>query len=383
MNVYLLQIARQLGRLGNQVDVYTRRHDPNDPQIVQLGDNARVIHLNAGPYFSEKETLHRHVPEFLDGLRQFQRTAGISYDLVHSHYWLSGYAGADLSQEWNIPHATTFHTLARKKLAARAGEKESELRMATESRVMHHADAIVVSTDNEREDLYRLYHVPPHKVEVIAAGVDSDLFRPSDKAAARAELGLEETRVVLSVGRIEPLKGLETLIGAMARLEDRTSTRLLLVGGTLGQDRELARLKSVAAGMGIQDMVTFVGAVDQSELPTYFSAADVFVLPSYYESFGLVALEAMACGTPVIASRVGGPKAFVQDGLTGYMIPWHCPDPYAERLDILLANPALRESMGKAATAKARTMGWDRVAGRLMNLYESLAGQSWKTLAGA
>jgi D-inositol-3-phosphate glycosyltransferase len=383
MNVYVLQVAKALGRLGHQVDVYTRQHDPNDPQIVDLGANARVIHLNAGPYFSAKETLHRHIPEFLESLHRFQRAEGMVYDLIHSHYWLSGCAGVELSREWNLPHATTFHTLARKKMQARVGEKESRLRIAAESRVMLGADAIVVSTEQESEDMSRLYGTSRQKVRVIPAGVDLDLFRPVDKARARQSLGLTEKRVVLSVGRIEPLKGLDTLIGAFARLEDPADTRLLVVGGTLGRDREIERLKSISAALGLQDRVTFVGAVDQTELPTYFSAADVFVLPSHYESFGLVALEAMACGLPVVASRVGGPRAIIKDGQTGYLIPWHCPEPYAQRLDILLANPALRESMGRAAMASARTMGWGQVAGRMMDLYNCLVGQTWKIASGA
>ena len=383
MNVYVLQVAKALGRLGNQVDVYARRHDPNDPQVIDLGPNARVIHLNAGPYFSTKETLHRHIPEFLDGLRRFQQAQGMVYDLIHSHYWLSGIAGVELSREWSLPHATTFHTLARKKMQARVGEKETQLRITGESRVMLGADAIVVSTEQELEDLDRLYETSPYKVRVIPAGVDLDLFRPVDKSRARRTLGLTEKQVVLSVGRIEPLKGLDTLIGAFAMLDDPANTRLLVVGGAPGRDREIERLKSIAEGLGLQDRVSFVGAVDQTELPTYFSAADVFVLPSHYESFGLVALEAMACGLPVVASRVGGPRAIIKDGRTGYLIPWHCPEPYAQRLDILLANPALRESMGRAAMASARTMGWGQVAGRMMELYDSLVGQTWQNAAGA
>jgi D-inositol-3-phosphate glycosyltransferase len=383
MNVYVLQVAKALGELGNQVDVYTRRHDPNDPQIIDLGPNARVIHLNAGPYFCTKETLHRHIPEFLDSLRRFQREEGMVYDLIHSHYWLSGVAGDELSREWDIPHATTFHTLARKKMQARVGEKESRLRVTAEPRVMLGADAIVVSTEQESEDLARLYGTPPLKVRVIPAGVDLDLFRPVDKARARQSLGLTEKQVVLSVGRIEPLKGLDTLIGAFAMLDAPADSRLLVVGGTPGRDREIDRLRSISERLGVQDNVSFVGAVDQAELPTYFSAADVFVLPSHYESFGLVALEAMACGLPVVASRVGGPRAIIKDGRTGYLIPWHCPEPFAQRIDILLANPALRESMGRAAMASAQTMGWSRVAGRMTELYDSLIGQTWQNAAGA
>jgi len=384
MNVYILQVAKELGRRGIKVDVYTRVHDPNDPQIVALGDdnNTRVIHIDAGPYNSTKESLHDHIPEFINSLQAFQRSNNISYDLIHSHYWLSGLAGQQLSQRWRIPHVTTFHTLARKKMEARAGEKESQLRLAAEMSVMRSVDAIVVSTDQEREDLSRLYQVPPDRVSVIPAGVDVGLFRPLDKARSRRALGLTERRIVLSVGRIEPLKGLHTLIGAMAALADLDDTRLLVVGGEPGSDIELERLSRLAAGLGLRDKVTFTGAVDQADLPTYYNAADVFVLPSYYESYGLVALEAMACGVPIIAARVGGPKTFVKEGVTGYLIPWRCPEPYAQRLDILLANPALTESMGKAARATARTMGWDAVASRILDLYTFQLEETLKVAAG-
>ena len=382
MNVYVLQLARELGMRGHLVDVYTRYHDPNEPQVIDLGVNARVIHLKAGPRFEAKASLHRYIPEFLGNLYRFQQAEGISYDLIHSHYWLSGSAGVKLSKKWGVPHVTTFHTLARKKVQARAGEKESKLRMATEPRVMRSADAMVVSTNQEKEDLYRLYQTPPHKVFVVPAGVDVSLFRPFDMARARQSLGLTEKRIVLSVSRLEPLKGLDTLIRAVARLEDTTDTRLVIVGGAPGYDRELVRLRSVAAQMGLGDKVTFTGAVRQTALPDYYNAADVFVLPSYYESFGLVVLEAMACGTPVITSRVGGPSSFVNEGETGYLIPWHDPDLYAQRLDLLLADSALRASIGKAAVAKARSMGWSVVASRMSDLYISLTGATWKCAAG-
>ena len=383
MNVYVLQIAKELGRNGHQVDVYTRVHDPDDPQIVELGRNARVIHLQAGPYHKTKEGLHRYIPAYLRRLEDFRESEGVSYDLVHSHYWLSGQGGLELAGTWRVPHVTTFHTLARNKLQARAGEKEPKLRMEAETRVIQGVDVVVVSTDQEREDLSRLYGVSPRSVHTIPAGVDLDLFRPMDQAEARKTLGLQEANVVLSVGRIEPLKGLDILVRAMPLLSDAENTRLVIVGGKQGHDRELRRLKSLGAELGIQERATFTGAVDQTRLPAYYSAADVFVLPSYYESFGLVALEAMACGTPVIASRVGGPKSFIRSGETGYLVPWHCPEPYAQRLDVLLANPAMRAAMGSAARSKAVTMGWDKVARRIADLYTPLMTSAWASAAGA
>ena len=383
MNVYVLQLARELALRGNRVDVYTRYHDPKDPQIVELSEGARVIHLKAGPYFKAKESLYECIPEFLGNLHSFQKSEGIDYDLVHSHYWLSGRVGTILSKRWDVPHVATFHTLAKTKLMARAGERESEQRSSAEMRVADAADAIVVSTQQEKQDLARFYQTSPHKVQVIPAGVDLDLFRPVNRAQARQVLGLTDKRVILYVGRLEPLKGLDILIRALALLEGAAETRLLIVGGTLGLDRELGRLKSLAIRLGIEGRVTFTGAVKQAELPNYYSAADVFVLPSYYESFGLVALESMACGTPVVASRVGGLSTFVRDGEVGYLVPWHCPEPFAQRLDMLLANPTLREAMGNAARTEALGMGWSVVADRMLNFYSSLIDQPWASVAGA
>ena len=255
--------------------------------------------------------------------------------------------------------------------------------MQAETRVIEQASAIVVSTDQEKEDLSRLYGVSPRSVRIIPAGVDLDLFKPVDREDARRSLGIQESNVLLSVGRIEPLKGLEILVRAMALLSDLEDSRLVIVGGKPQEDDELKRLKSIAAELGVETRTTFTGTVQQTELPAYYSAADVFVLPSYYESFGLVALEAMACGTPVIASRVGGPGSFITSGETGYLVPWPCPEPYAQRLDVLLANPALAAAMGKAARAKALTMGWDMAARRIANLYTTLMRSPWTKAAGA
>ena len=383
MNVYVLQIARELGARGHSVDVYTRTHDPDDPQVVHLGDNARVIHLSAGPFDEAKESLHGYIPEYLQRLEEFRAAEGLTYDVVHSHYWLSGQAALSLAESWGVPHITTFHTLARKKLQARAGELESELRVRTESRVIESASAVVVSTDQEKDDLSRLYGVSPRAVRTIPAGVDLDLFRPIPRDEARRSLGIRESNVVLSVGRIEPLKGLDLLVQAMSMLNDLNDTRLVIVGGRPERDDELNRLESIAAELGVADKTTFAGAVKQTELPAYYSAADVFVMPSYYESFGLVALEAMACGTPVIAARVGGLKSFITSGETGYLVPWRCAEPYARRLDVLLANPALQAAMGKAARAKALTMGWEQTARRIADLYVALVGTSRVQAAGA
>ncbi len=383
MNVYVMQLAKELGSLGHKVDVYTRYHDPKDPEIVELGKNARVIHLAAGYHQAKKEDLHRFVPQFLRSLYSFQRRNQIKYDLIHSNYWLSGRVGIALSEEWDIPHVSTFHTLAKTKLMARAGERESDLRSTVEKTVMDMADTIVVTTEMEKEDLVRLYGAAHTKIKVNPAGVDLDLFRPMDKLEARGRLGLDESRIILYVGRIEPLKGIDILLEAVSLMEWGTDYRLIIVGGSLEGDEHLEFLKNLARELGIEDKVSFTGSIEQDKLPSFYSAADVFVLPSHHESFGLVALEAMACGSPVIASRVGGLKTFLNNGESGYLIPWQCPEPFAQRLDILLANPSLMNTMGNAAKLKALDMGWGGVAERMLDLYTGLLHEPLESVAGA
>ena len=383
MNVYVLQLAREYARRGNRVDVFTRYHDPTDPKIVEIEEGARVIHLEAGPLDASKNDLFSYIPSFLDGLYLFRREEGKSYDLIHSHYWLSGMVGATLSREWGAPHVATFHTLAKTKMRARPGEHEPQLRQDIEAHVMSVADGIVVSTDEERQDVIRHYDAPPRNIHVIPAGVNLDTFQPVDQAEARSELGIREERVILYVGRIEPLKGIDILLRAVPMMEYGQDLRVLVVGGNPSNDAELDRLKTLTSELGIGDSVTFTGSVPQSTLPTYYSAADVFVLPSHSESFGLAPLEAMACGRPVVVSRVGGMKTFVNSGENGYLVPWRCPESFAQRLDVLLANPELRDAMGQAAREKALSMGWGSVADRMLDYYSThIARDSWAGLAG-
>ena len=382
MNVYVLQLARELAQRGISVDVFTRSHDPNDPMIVELEAGARVVHLNAGPHQAAKQDLFDYIPAFLSELFSFQRSEGTTYDLVHSHYWLSGRVGIPLSGMWEVPHVTTFHTLAKTKLRARAGERETPQRIATESLIMRHVDGMIVSTEEEKHDLTRLYGARACKINVVLAGVDLELFKPTDRQDARQVLGIRENKVILYVGRIEPLKGIEILLRAATLLEHTSDTRVLIVGGSPGSDTELDRLRALAVQLEIADLVTFTGAVRQTELPRYYGAADIFVLPSHSESFGLAALEAMACGTPVIVSRVGGLKTFVDSGKTGYLVPWHHPEAFAQRLETLLANPALRDAMGEAARAKALQMGWGHVADRTLEFYSGLLPDVWDIVAG-
>jgi D-inositol-3-phosphate glycosyltransferase len=290
----------------------------------------------------------------------------------------------ELCRRWDVPHVTTFHTTAKVKMDARPGESESALRVNSETDVMESADAIVVSTQQEKSDLSRLYGVFADKIRVVPAGVDLGLFQPMSQPEARRTLGITEDRVVLAVGaRIQPLKGFDLLIEAIGRVKDAADTRLLIVGGRPELDAERDKLRSLAAREGLDGTVSLVGPVSQDKLPTYYGAADVFVLPSYYETFGMSALEAMACGVPVISSAAGGVKSYLQDGETGYLVPWQSAESYAHALDGLLADAALRHRMSLAARAKAETMDWGKVVSRLLAIYAGLEERALTSVAGA
>ncbi len=373
MNVYLLQMAKRFARLGWRVDVFTRRHDPCDASVVSLEDGARVVHLDAGPQDTGKYDLVNYIPQFLAGLREFRQSQNVSYDLVHSHYWLSCAVGAALGREWGVPHVATFHTLALAKMKARAGESEPRIRQRIETDAARGADSLVVFTEEERDDLASLYGAPVHRIAIMPQGVDLERFSPVGKSAARRALGIgEDERVVLYVGRMDPLKGIDILLRALPLMECGDNARALIVGGSQRGDAERARLESLAAKLEVADATTFVGPVPQAELPAYYSAADVFVAPSHSESFGLAALEAMSCGTPVVASRVGGLKKTVSNGESGYLVAWRCPEAFAQRLDVLMANPALRAAMGAAARETALRMSWEAAAERLTEHYDAL-----------
>ena len=382
MNVFLRETAKELGRRGVGVDIYTRAHDPNDPQVVELGENARVIHLAAGPLSETKRSLHQRLPEFTKNLHEFVEANHLRYDLVHGHYWLSGPVALSLRGRWRVPLVASFHTLGMVQRLVRAGEPDSEHRIATEQAVVRSADRLVLASPQEREQLIRLYGADPDRAHVVPCGYDRDLFKPMEKARARRELGLHEDKIVLFVGRMERIKGLDVLLRAVAALEESESVRMVIVGGSEG-DAELARLRRLAMELGVLDRLLFVGPVPQSTLPLYYNAADVCVAPSFYETFGMVALEAMACGTPVIAARVGGLQATIADGKTGFLVPWHCPEPYTERLEVILGNDLLRENLGRAARDSVGGLDWASVADRLLEVYDRALGGRLDALQSA
>ena len=371
MNIYILEMARKLAARGVQVDVFTRHHDPLDPQIVMLAPGARLIHLTAGAPLLDKTGVYELLPQFTSQMRRFCISNHLQYDLVSSHYWLSGLVGMRLASEWGVPHSTSFHTMAEMKRRGCPEEPEADQRDCSELEVAKSADSVVVWTNDERAAIVEYCGVDAEKICVITPGVDLARFRPMSQCQSREHLGYGEEKNILFVGRLEPLKGLDNLFRAVASLENSNSIRLNVVGGDENSE-EKARLQALASRMKLNSSIRFIGKVSQEELPVHYNAADVCVLPSHYESFGLAALEAAACGRPVIASDVGGIPTIVLDSKTGYLVPSRRPDLMAERLCTLLKDDVLRANLGAAARIHAETLSWDRSVESLLARYREL-----------
>ncbi len=376
MNVYARQLALALGNAGVHVDIFTRDHTESESKITEIAPGVRVIHLPGGPAETALDGLFPHLPEFSQALLEFQIETGLTYQAVHSHYWLSGWVGQQMATEWRAPHILTFHTLSLIKMQSRAGESEPATRKQVEKELMASADHIVAFSPHERDAMVRLYQADATKIGLIPCGVDLSLFRPLDQQEVREKLGLNGEKVLLYVGRIEPLKGLELLLHTAAQLQTFEQIRVLVVGGGVGRDQEIDRLRELAKSLNVDKVFDFIGRVDQQDLPLYYNAADVCVVPSFYESFGLAALESMACGTPVVATRAGGLSTIIQHGRTGYLKAWRCPEAFASSLEMIISSRNLQHSMGLAARRRAEGLSWDNVAGQIAGVYDSLITES-------
>jgi D-inositol-3-phosphate glycosyltransferase len=372
MNVYVQQLARSLGNLGVTVDIFTRQHPDSASLIEEINPCVRVIHLPGGDANVPMEDLFSYLPGFVEAVREFRAANNLSYDAVHSHYWLSGWVGRALARDMDVPHVATFHTLSLIKMQSRAGEAEPIHRQRVERELMSDADQIVAFSPHERDAMARLYDADPDHIELVPCGVDLARFQPLNQEESRERLGINGDKVLLFVGRIESLKGLDLLVRTAAQMETCQGMRVLVVGGEDGKEGEAARVRQLVHDLDMDEIFDFVGRVDQEDMPLYYSAADVCVVPSFYESFGLAALESMACGTPVVASRVGGLSTVIQHGRTGYLKSWRCPEAFANSLEMIISSKRLQNSMGIAARKRAEDLGWDQVAERMLRIYQRL-----------
>jgi D-inositol-3-phosphate glycosyltransferase len=378
MNVYVRELAAALARAGVRCDVYTRAFDPSQPAIVDVEPGFAVHHLPAGPVAPvAKETLHGLVPEFTEAVLD-RMAAGHHADAIHANYWLSGITGHAIKHELDLPLVCTFHTLDRVKAEVDLAD-DSEHRSEEEARIIGCSDAVLGSCDAEVAQLVRLYDADPTRLEVVAPGVDHAFFAPGQRRQARRAVALpEDGRMLLFVGRIQPLKGLEVAIGALAELADRCPDAfLVVVGGPSGPSGEIEvdRMHKLVADLGLADRVRWIPPQPHELLSTFYRAADVVVVPSRSESFGLVALEAAACGIPVVASSVGGLTSLVDDGRTGFLVEGRDPAAFAEAIGDVLTDPSLAADLGRRAAIRAQGYTWSIAAARLRRLYGDLTSR--------
>lgn len=378
MTVYVRDLAAAFARRGVQTDVYTRA-DGDGRVVTSLGTGVRVIAVEAGPRERlPKETLTRYLDDFVGGVRAFALAQRVRYDVVHSHYWQSGLAALPLAEGWGAPLVHSHHTLGKVKnrFLAPGDRPEPEARLDGEARVIDAADVLVASTDDEWKQLACLYGAHHDKLKTLHPGVDHTVFSPGDRAEARAALGLQDEAVMLYVGRIQRLKGIELAIRAAYELVPALDQplRFLVAGGASGAagDIEVARLRALVAELGLEDVVRFTGPVPHADLPAYYRAADALVVCSHSESFGLTALEAHSCGTPVVGTPVGGLSHLVADERSGFLVDTRDPAVFAARLKTLLADASLRARFSGAAVAASSSFSWDRTAASLHELYECL-----------
>jgi len=384
MSVYIRELCRELGKKGHMVDVYTRAHEPIHDQIVELDKNARLIHLKAGQEEEiDRLAIYPHLAEFAREVESFRRHNGLNYDLIHSHYWLSGWVGTWVQRWWDIPHITMFHTLGAVKNAIGIGMSEPDLRVNAEKALIKDCHRIIAPSEREREYLIRYYDASPQAISVIPCGVNLDLFRSVQKEIARFHLGFDGNGIILFVGRIVPLKGIDKLLMAMTYVEKSKRLQLVVIGGDEHCRSELERLKGLSQSLQIHDSVTFLGLVEQEKLPYFYSAADLCVVPSYYESFGLVALESLACGTPVVATKVGDMENIIRHGETGYVVTDNAPHRLADKIALLLSmSKPKTETIGSIRDSVTK-FSWPNIAESIVKEYRTVLSSYIETFASS
>tara|TARA_B100001750_G_scaffold89675_1_gene70854 strand:+ start:9039 stop:10238 length:1200 start_codon:yes stop_codon:yes gene_type:complete len=370
MNVYVRNIALFLGKLGIKVDIYTRVHDDKDPIIVSVSENVRVIHIRLGPPDVNKKELINYLGDYFDEIKKFIDSQEVKYSLIHSHYWLSGIMGSKLSKYLNLSHFVTFHTFAQIKNRYLIDDDDAPSRLSNEMELIVSADKIICSSESEKKELMLFSKGIDKKFYCIGGGVDTKKFSVMNQIESKEILQINNNRVILFVGRIEPFKGIDLLIESISNVEKiGTGEAKLFIAGKWTDRQYLDSIKAKIKELKLSEAVNFIGPIKHNQMPLYYNAADLTVIPSFHESCGLVALESMACGTPVVASQTGGLVENVLDGITGYLISLRSSKLYAEKIDVLLNQDSLRLKMGFNGVEKVKNMSWDIVSKKMLKSY--------------
>jgi D-inositol-3-phosphate glycosyltransferase len=387
MNLYVRELARELAHRGIAVDVFTRQREHDHPVIQEIAPGARVIHISAGPVsYIPKMAVYDRLDEFTAGVDAYVKEHGLRYDVIHAHYWLSAEVARALAPKWGVPRAQMFHTLGlvKREVMDEDVDAESDVRIEIERRAVRESAAVVAASEIEASELAELYAADPAKIRIIPCGVDPEVFHPIRQADARRALGRDECeRLVLFVGRIEQIKGIDVLLRAIGMLfraypELRDDICLLVVGGALDAEDEeaetekIVELRRLVHEHRLENTVDFVGSQDQPRLAIFYNAADVTAVPSLTESFGLVALESMACGTPVVGTRVGGLQTVIENDVSGLLVPAGDDAALAEAMARVLLDHALRLRLAAGARERAKAYSWHRVGDAVAALYADL-----------
>jgi D-inositol-3-phosphate glycosyltransferase len=384
MNIYVVESAERMAAMGVSVDIFTRRHSPDLPDVVELSPGVRVRHLNIGANSATKEELPALIPNISEAFSTVLENE--KYDVIHSHYWISGKVAMPVAKKFGIPLAHTMHTMARvKNMNLAEGERpEPMIRVQGETQVVAAADALIANTDAEAASLVSLYEACPDNVSVVSPGVDLYTFTTGNgRKAAREAVGLpQDAHILAFVGRIQPHKGPEVLIRAVAEMLNhsphlRPKLITIIMGGASGSGLgEVERLKDLVSWLNISDVVRFENPVPRAQIPQWYRAADLVCVPSYSESFGLVALEAQACGTPVVATAVGGLRTAVADGISGVLVDGHDPRAWSSVLARLIQEPQRRVLLSMGAIEHASHFGWDATARGTLDIYDRIIATS-------
>jgi D-inositol-3-phosphate glycosyltransferase len=381
-NVYVAELAKHLASAGHHVDIFTRWEDPKLPKVIEWENNIRVIHVKAGPVgLMPKEELLPFMSAFKDDMAAFITSENINYNLIHANFFMSGLVAMWLKEALSIPFVITFHALGYvRQIYQGKSDKFPPERIEIEKQIVQSADAVIAECPQDKSDLIEYYNTPVEKITIIPCGFSVKEFYPINREIACTLLGLQaDEKILLQLGRMVPRKGVDNVVRALGRLKDTgASYRLVVVGGETDDPDpmacpEIARLQKIAKEEGVENKVTFVGRKNREILKYYYCAADVFISTPWYEPFGITPLEAMACGTPVIGSNVGGIKFSVVDGKTGFLIPPNDPDALAEKVHLLTSNPALLQQMKKASKQRVKeNFTWQKIASLVADLYQHI-----------